>query len=184
MSLSGDQMRSLSLEMDYACWKDIFGFLLHKLPLCSQLKVNRSGLFCFYWLLIYLSVVEFVFCQEAFWLYVCLINSANKTLPTKRSIITEAQVTIFSFLNTPLLIEDHFVKVNLTNGYKQERAVVAIFSEATCNFFNLFHQKLKIFNHSPIYLIVSNRNFFYLICHDYLLNRSYKYSWETLKINP
>lgn len=58
------------------------------------------------------------------------MNLASKSLP-RVYIIINANITIFSLLNTAFFIEDCFIKVNLTHGYKQEIAVVAIFSETT-----------------------------------------------------
>ena len=69
-------------------------------------------------------------------------------------------------------MEEHFIRVNLSNGYKQERVVVTIFTEATWNVFKLFNQKSKTFHQSPIFLFVMTI---------YLLNSVWKHSWRLLK---
>lgn len=80
-------------------------------------------------------------------------------------------MAVFSLLNIPFFTEEHFIRANLSNGYKQERAVVTIFTEATWNVFKLFNQKSKTFHQSPILSVMTI----------YLLNRMWKHSWRLLK---
>lgn len=56
-------------------------------------------------------------------------------------------------------MKEHFIKVNLTNGYKQKTAVVAISSEATCSFFYLFNQILNTSNQPNLFNVFQVEKF-------------------------
>lgn len=95
---------------------------------CSQLKGNRSRLLGFYWLLTYLVcwINIFFLKREVLWIDLCLNNLANKS-PQRVCIIINAKI-ICLLLNRPFFfMKEHFINVNLKNGYKQETTI-------SCNF--------------------------------------------------
>lgn len=73
----------------------------------------------------------FFWYTEAFQMHPCLINLASKS-PQRVCIIINVKITTFSFLKTNFCGRTFYK--GKTNKWIQ-RAVVVVFSEATCSFF-------------------------------------------------